>query len=159
MGDEGSAHAIARAGLTAAARAADGRGETTAILAQFQRELDARSPEGLIDRIYALDMTRERLANLAKIVFDAAPTDSVARQIIADAASDLAHMITTLGERLTLPKSGFTLALAGSVILNQALLREQMHHRLAAHGFGPSTTCLIAEPVRGALALARAMAT
>jgi N-acetylglucosamine kinase-like BadF-type ATPase len=158
MGDEGSAYAIARAGLVAATRAADGRGPATEILGRLQRALGAATPEELIDRIYAPETTRERLASLAKIVFDAAGSDAVALEIIAAAAGDLAQMVATLCERLSLPIAGYTLALAGSVVLNQEALREQMLQRLTAQKCIPSTTCLIAEPVRGAIAIARACA-
>jgi N-acetylglucosamine kinase-like BadF-type ATPase len=155
LGDEGSAYAIALAGLNAATRAADGRGEATAILAQLQRELDARSPAALIDRIYSPEMTRERLAGLARIVFDAAPTDAVARGIIAAAASDLAQMIATLCERLALQNAGYTLALTGSVILNQASLRSGLQDQLTQHYCTPQTIHLIPDPIRGAIAIAR----
>ena len=157
MGDEGSAYAIARAGLTAAARAADGRGPATEILAHLQRELGAKTPEALIDRIYAPEVTRDRLASLAKLVFDVSGSDSVANEIVAVAASDLARMVATLCERLSLQCAGYTLALTGSVVLNQEALREQLLQRLITNGFGPSTTCLVAEPVRGAIALARGL--
>src|SRR5439155_21475116 len=65
IGDEGSAYWIARAGLTAAVRGADGRGEMTALLPRFQKELQAAAPQDLVDRVYSPQMTRERIASLA----------------------------------------------------------------------------------------------
>jgi N-acetylglucosamine kinase-like BadF-type ATPase len=158
MGDEGSAYAIARAALTAAARAADGRGPATEILAHLQREIDAKLPEELIERIYAPEMTRERLASLAKMVFDAAKSDSVAREIVAGAAGDLAQMVATLCDRLSLPSNGYTLALSGSVILNQPALRSLLEGELIRRYREPHSISIVDDPVIGAVALARRLA-
>jgi N-acetylglucosamine kinase-like BadF-type ATPase len=155
FGDEGSGYAIARAGLTAAVRAADGRGQPTAILNRFQEELGAATPQDLVECIYASEMTRERLASLAPIVFDATHNDAVAQSIIAGAADELAQMVGVLCRRLALSNRDFSLALAGSVILHQSTLRTLLFQRLDRHGFMPVSTSLVDEPVRGALALAR----
>jgi len=158
LGDEGSAYAIARAGLVAAVRAADGRDQATAILQRLQRELDAASPQDLIERVYAPEMTRERLASLVRVVFDAADVDDVAQTIVAAAADDLAEIVAVLGRRLNLTAGSYPLALTGSVILNQPLLRSLLVARLDDHGFSPQTVSLVDQPVRGAIVLARLLA-
>jgi len=155
LGDEGSAYAIARAGLTAAVKAADGRGTTTVLLDQILRELKAADPAEIVERIYAPQMTRERLAGLASAVFASAANDPAARAIIETAASDLAEMVATLCRRLGLPPRGYALALAGSVILNQPLLRSLLEQRLADRDSTPQIIHAVEEPVAGAIALAR----
>jgi N-acetylglucosamine kinase-like BadF-type ATPase len=155
LGDEGSAYAIARAGLQAAVRAADGRGESTALVGALQRELDAAGPDQLVERVYTPEMTRERLAGLAKLVLDKAADDAVAQGIVNSAAKELALVVSVLSRRLRMPAGSFPLALSGSVVLQQALLRERMLECLARDGATPSSVSLISEPVRGAVTLAR----
>jgi N-acetylglucosamine kinase-like BadF-type ATPase len=157
LGDEGSGYAIARAGLIAALRAADGRGEPTAILSRILAELKAASPDTLVERVYSSEMTRERLAGLAKIVFDAAHDDAVAQSIIATAAGDLAEMIGALAGRLHFSSGEYALALTGSVILNQPVLRQQLLAQLAERGCPPKAESLVPDPVRGAIRLARSI--
>jgi N-acetylglucosamine kinase-like BadF-type ATPase len=159
LGDEGSGYAIALAGLNAAVRAADGRGQATALLDRLLRILGAATPQDMVERVYAPEMTRERLANLCKAVFDAASDDAVARVIVETAAEHLAEMVAALGHRLSMRAGEYPLALAGSVILNQPLLRLHLNERLEDSGLAPSTTWLVEEPVRGAVALARSIAS
>ena len=158
LGDEGSAYAIARAGLRAAVRSADGRGPLTSLLARFQTELAASTPQDLIERVYSPQMTRERLAGLAHIVFDGALRDPAASQIIADAATDLAEMIVVLCRQLQFPAGGYILGVTGGVMLNETLLREGVLQCLEHDGAAPAAVIPVAEPVRGAVALARLLA-
>jgi N-acetylglucosamine kinase-like BadF-type ATPase len=155
LGDEGSAYAIARAALTAAVKAADGRGTATVLLDQILCDLKAADTAELVERIYGPAMTRERLAGLAAVVFVSATSDPVARGIIETAASDLAEMVDTLRRRLGFQPKGYSLALAGSVILNQPLLRSLLEERLADRGCTPQIIHSVDEPVAGAIALAR----
>ena len=156
LGDEGSAYWIAKAGLSAAMRSADGRGEPTVLLARFQEELRAASTDEMIEHVYSLRMTRERLAGLAPIVLEAANSDPTARQIIADAAGELANMVSLLAGQLSLAPE-YTLALTGGVLLNEAVLRERLLARLQTQADAPRAV-LVEEPVRGAVALARTAA-
>jgi N-acetylglucosamine kinase-like BadF-type ATPase len=158
LGDEGSGYAIALVGLTAAVRAADGRGQPTKLLDRLMQALGAAAPQALVEQVYAPDMTRERLADLCKIVFDLAPVDPVARVIIETAAEQLAEMVVALCHRLGLRDGEYALALAGGVILNQPLLRSQLNERLELKSLSPGSVWLVEEPVRGAVALARSIA-
>src|SRR5689334_20702064 len=72
LGDEGSAYGTAVAGLQAAAQAIDGRGPKTLLVERFQDRLQAPVPFDLIERIYNPSMTRDKIAALAEVVFDAA---------------------------------------------------------------------------------------
>ena len=155
IGDEGSAYAIALAGLRAATQAADGRGPATELLSRFQQRLDAASPQHLIERVYGPDMTRERLAALAIVVFDAAANDSIAQQIVDTAATELADMAAALVEPLSLPVGEYPLALAGSVLSQQTSLRQRVLDRLHQTAAAPGPVSIVTEPVRGAVTLAR----
>lgn len=155
IGDEGSAYAIALAGLRAATHAADGRGPATQLLARFQEQLDATTPSELIERVYASDMTRERIAALTVVVFEAAANDAIAQRIIDSAVADLAVMVAALIKPLNLPAGNFPLALAGSVLEQQESFRERVLARLQQAEAAPGTVSIISEPVRGAVTLAR----
>lgn len=155
LGDEGSAYQIAREALAAAMRASDGRGPATTLLSLLQQSLGVESPDQLIERVYSSEMSRERLAQLAAAVFSAASRDTVAGQIIAKAAQELGELIVTLARQLHLEAAPFPLALAGSVIINQSDFREHLIARLNQAKIRPEPVELVAEPVAGAVALAR----
>jgi N-acetylglucosamine kinase-like BadF-type ATPase len=158
LGDEGSGYAIALAGLRAAVRAADNRDEPTSLLAAFMQKLSADSPQDLVAKVYGPEMTREGLAELASVVFDLRTTDSVAANIVQAAASNLAEMVAAVATQLKLPPNGYTLAMAGGVLLKQLSYVEQIVSRLQSLPQAkPSHWKLVDEPVRGAVALARAL--
>jgi N-acetylglucosamine kinase-like BadF-type ATPase len=155
IGDEGGAYAVALAALRAATHCADGRGPETMLLTAFQKDLGAASPSALIERVYAPEMTRERLAGLAVTVFEAAADDTVARQIVESAADDLAVMVAALVERLGFDSNGYPLAVSGSVLLNQPILRDSLVMRLQDRQRSPAELRLVTDPVRGSVELAR----
>lgn len=158
IGDEGSGYAIALAGLRAAAQAADGRGPRTILLEAFQQRLAAAVPSDLIGRVYDPAMSRERLAELANVVFNASPTDVVAASIVSAAAADLATMVAALVEPLQLANGTFPLAFSGGMLLHHESLRQRLLAALQAASATPSSVTLVPDPVRGAVALARAAA-
>ena len=157
LGDEGSGYAIALAGLRAAMRAADGRGPPTDLLAAFQHKLGAASPQELVGKVYAPEMTRERLAALASVVFDLATTDEVAMRIVRGAVDDLASLVAAVAERLQLPAHRYTLALAGGALLNQLNYLDRVVYAALGrlHDAPPERWIVVTEPVRGAVTLAR----
>jgi N-acetylglucosamine kinase-like BadF-type ATPase len=159
LGDEGSGYAIALAGLRAAVRAADGRGPPTDLLPAFLQRLGAASPQELIGRVYAPEMTRERVAALASVVFDYRSTDDVARTIVDRAASDLAEMAQAVAKKLDLPPRGYTLAVAGGTLLGQLDYFQEAFSKIAQSLQGaamlPSRWVNVDQPVVGAVALAR----
>ncbi len=157
IGDEGSGYAIAIDGLRAAAQGAEDRGPATSLVGAFCERLDAAVSSELVTRLYREEMTREHIAALADVVFQEAPRDEVARCIIESAASDLEIMVSTLGQRLALDANGYTLALAGGVLLNQSLLRDYLLAYLRHSEIAPQTIELVPEPVRGAVLLARSL--
>lgn len=157
LGDEGSGYAIALAGLHAAARSFDGRGPESSLVLHLQRYLDLPTPQDLVERIYRPDITRERIASLAAVVFEAAETDEIAKGIVDSAAHDLAELVTVVARRLDFAAGEYPLALAGSVIVNQPGLRQTMLTELDYNGVRPGTVELVADPVRGAVVMARVL--
>jgi N-acetylglucosamine kinase-like BadF-type ATPase len=162
LGDEGSGYAIALSGLRAAMRAADGRGPPTDLLGALLQKLQADSPEQLIGKVYSSEVTRERLAELASVVFEFRSTDDEAGRIIAAAARELAEMVTTVAAKLGLAAGEYTLAITGGVLLHQLNYLELVSTALLfpwpKPGFWPGRKVTVEDPVRGAVALARLLA-
>jgi N-acetylmuramic acid 6-phosphate etherase len=157
LGDEGSAYWIALAGLQAAVRAADQRDRPTALLDQFLQRLNTAEPHELVDRIYDPSMTRDRIAAMADVVFALAESDEVAAGIVEAGAASLADMIAVVAQRLEFSSGAFPLALTGSVVLNQESYRNRILSHLASKNLSPATVTPVAEPVRGAVAIARTL--
>lgn len=156
IGDEGSAYWIAIEALRAAVQAADQRSPQTELLPALMRELGVTAPPQLIEIIYDPGMTRDRIASLAKIVFEHA-SDPVVLELTTRGAGELARMVVALSHKLEL-KAGYSLALAGSLLLNQPQFAEELLRELTLRGANPGHVTYVAEPVRGAVALARRMA-
>jgi N-acetylglucosamine kinase-like BadF-type ATPase len=156
FGDEGSGYAIAVAGLRAAAQAADGRGEPTRLVESIQLRLGADNPQQLVEAVYSPGTTRQRIAELSDVVFQASEQgDTVARRIILGAATELAAVVRTLVTRLSLPVGAYPLCVTGGVLLNHVALRQALEQELTKHGSGPESIVLVSDPVRGAVAMAR----
>jgi N-acetylglucosamine kinase-like BadF-type ATPase len=158
LGDEGSGYAIGLAGLRAAMRAADGRGPETDLLAALMQKLDADSPQELIAKVYSPEMTRERLAGLATVVFDYRTTDGASRKIVESAVRDLAELVTAVASRLSLPPRGYNLAMAGGVLLHQLNYLDGVFYELIGKRAEPNQWFIVEEPVLGAVSMARKLA-
>lgn len=155
LGDEGSAYGIAVAGLRAAAQAIDGRGPKTLLVERFQARLQAPAPFDLIERIYNPSMTRDRIAALADVVFDAEDSDEIAAQVLQQGVTALADCVTCVARKLGFAASEYTLGAAGGVILSRARYRDAVLERLSERGFAPLCLELVPQPVVGALHIAR----
>ena len=152
FGDEGSGYSIAMAGLRAAARAADGRGENTRLVSGFMERLGASNPAGLIECVYGAALSRQQLAACSTVVFDAAADDDIARKILNAAGTELSEMVTALAQKLGFESSGFCLGLAGGVLLNQPRFRSDVIGKI---GISPDRVVDVPCPVAGALMIAR----
>ncbi|MEX2138048.1 MAG: BadF/BadG/BcrA/BcrD ATPase family protein [Pirellulales bacterium] len=157
LGDEGGAYWLSISGLRAALRAHDGRERATALLPTFLQRLHLSNTRDLVDWIYDPATAPSRIASLASTVFDLAATDEVAAQIINVGAMSLAESIATVARKLAFSRDSYSLALAGSVVLNQPSYHDQVLSHLAQRDFRPATITLVEEPVLGALTLARTL--
>lgn len=156
LGDEGSAYAIAVAGLRAATQAADGRTPHTVLLPRLMQALGAGEPSELIARIYEDNLSRDQIAALAVTVFDVAVADDLtAHQIVHQAADELATMVATLSRKLCFAPDDYPLAIAGSLLLKQERYRQAVLDRLGELRAPPACVHLVADAVAGAVALAR----
>lgn len=130
IGDEGSGYTIGRLAMQAAARAADGRGPETALLAAIMRAWHLERPDGMIGIVYP-DGDKGTIAALSALVFDAARAgDAVARRIVADAATELAVAAVAVGDALDFAAVPLPLALAGGLLVNETDYRAMTLRRI-----------------------------
>ncbi|HEX8551859.1 MAG TPA: BadF/BadG/BcrA/BcrD ATPase family protein [Abditibacteriaceae bacterium] len=87
MGDEGSGYWIGQQALKAICRAADGRGPKTRLSAPILDALCCRDEDEMVQKVYGPDWTRDAMARLASLVFDAAQSGSREACTIRDAAA------------------------------------------------------------------------
>lgn len=115
-GDEGGGAWIARRALRAIAHASDGRGPKTSLMDAACAYFHVTTPEDLSTAIYAPTMTNERLAGFGKQVIEAAKArDLVARQIVAEAGSELGLAVVAVIRNLKLEPERFQVAYVGGV--------------------------------------------
>ncbi|HLW03365.1 MAG TPA: BadF/BadG/BcrA/BcrD ATPase family protein [Ktedonobacterales bacterium] len=130
LGDEGSGYDIGRLALQAATRAADGRGEATALLEGIMTEWNLERPDDMIGRVYG-DDDKAAIARLSSLVFQATQDgDRVARKIAQHAADELALAALTVCAALDFSDKRVALALGGGLLIHEAALRSQVLRRL-----------------------------
>ena len=117
IGDEGSAYAIARAGLGAASRGLDGRAGANALGRAFSQALAVPDFDRLLRPLYGPPaMSRQQIARLAPIVTAcAAAGDAAAREVLAGAGMELARLAIALATRLNLGEAAFPVVCSGGV--------------------------------------------
>ena len=131
LGDEGSGYDIGRRGLQAATRAADGREPGTRLLELIMQHWKLTNADGLIDKVYHAE-DKASIAQVSTQVFAAARTgDSVAREIVRQAAQELALAAITAGATArdgpyNDPSTPLPIALGGGLLLHEEDFREQV---------------------------------
>jgi N-acetylmuramic acid 6-phosphate etherase len=155
LGDEGSAYALGRAAVTAAARAADGRGATLELVKRIFDELGTRDARKLAQWASLAATEPQRIAALAPQVMAAADKgDPVAARILERAASELALLVKTVVLKLKLPRQKLPIVLCGGVLDHSERLRHDVLAMLRSLGVEAEAR----EPMgaaAGAVALAR----
>ncbi len=123
IGDEGSGYDLGVRALRAAMAAYDGREDGTLLMNLILRRWRLPNVDALIDYVYSDRCSKAHIAGIAETVFDAAmQQDITAIALIDTAAKQLAAHITGLIRHgLSGP---FSLALGGSLLLQQPKLRE-----------------------------------
>lgn len=152
LGDEGSAYAIARAGLNAALRAADGRGAPTALLASLLAAAGVKEPSMLPP--WAGRASKADIAALARQVLEAAEAgDGVAREIVQAQALEAALHVRALAGRLGPWEAAVPTVFHGGV-LGRPSYAHLVEAALPGGDFAVRPPA--ADAVSGALAYARA---
>lgn len=133
IGDEGSGYDLGCRCLQAVARATDGRGRATLLVELLLREWSLDSANDLTSKVYK-DVDKAAIASLATLVCEAAGNgDSVAYDIVGEAAQELALALIAVKKRLNLPDKPLDLALSGGLILHERSFREQVIHAISKY--------------------------
>lgn len=155
FGDEGSGYALAVAGLSAVARAADGISQPTALTQAFLHRLDAHDVRQMLTALYAPKWDRQAIADLAGVVLETAHAgDPAATDLLNRAACQLADQIAIVAQTLRFAERSYTLAAAGGVIVRDAHYRSTICQQLAARRLNPLAVHTVTEPAIGAVRLA-----
>ncbi len=124
LGDEGSGYAVGQMALRAVFRAADGRGESTALTDGISAMVECRDVHSLLQWIGEAD--RQAIAGLARAVSAAArASDTVARNIVRMAAGDLLAHVTALSKHFSEAASP-RVALSGGLLSAGSPVREEL---------------------------------
>lgn len=116
LGDEGSAYDIAIRGLRAGARHFDGRGEFTTLVDLIPQALDVSDYIQVAFKMYGLNMSREEIAALARVVDSAARDgDGISRQILRSAGEELALGVIVAIRELGMEDVSLPVSYIGSV--------------------------------------------
>lgn len=125
LGDGGSGYAIGAAVLRAATWAADGRGPETALLPALLEHLHLQQAQQLVRWAYD-DVSWQRFAHLAPLAMAWAERgDPLARQILAQAAEDLAVAAEAVARALQMQEETAPLVLAGH-LLQPGILADRL---------------------------------
>lgn len=157
FGDEGSGYWLARAGLSAAAQASDGRSPPTALTAALAQAAGVEGEEALLQ--WARSASRGAIADLARVVQEAAARgDDVACLLVDQAAEALAAHVRALRPHFP-GATPVAVAFAGGLLRPDSPVRTATARLL--EGDLPPITILAAlvEPPRGALQLALKLVT
>jgi len=153
--DLGSGYDLGRKAIMAALRDFDGRGEHTLLTRKICRALQLTD----ITQIVLKKLDTQRVAALFPLVSEAARQgDRVARGLLAEAACDLAQLALALARRLG-RRRRVPVVCAGGVFRSSPALRRSFA-RYVHQGMPLARVRLLQrEPVEGALAMARKLAT
>jgi N-acetylmuramic acid 6-phosphate etherase len=155
IGDEGSGHAIAIAGLRAAVRSADGWGPPTALAEAATRRFEVADPTDLPAALAASEMTRGRIAAFAPdVVALAEQGDAEARRTVAEAAADLGGQSLAVARCLDVRSGEYPLRLTGGLLCHAPLLREGLVAWLTAAGLAPASVTLVPDLALAAASVA-----
>ncbi|MCB9136659.1 MAG: ATPase [Anaerolineales bacterium] len=130
IGDEGSSYWLGLQAMRAAVRATDGRGKPTSLEAMVLRTLNLTAMNDIMHLLYSDGLSRSAIAALAPLVVNTAmQEDVVAKQLVVQAAKDLADSVYAVAQRLNMLDAS-ELVLIGGLLDHAPLVREQLHAQL-----------------------------
>jgi N-acetylglucosamine kinase-like BadF-type ATPase len=147
FGDEGGGSYIVRQAVRAALRFEEGWGDATSLRRMFLDAAAASDINQLVHRFYTPEFPRPRLAAFAKLVDDAAENgDAIAREILNDAARDLAIIAAAVRGQLFEKAEPARVAYIGGVFRSRTVLAtftELVGKGVAPPIYGPAAGALL----------------
>ncbi len=159
MGDEGSGSYIGRRALESVMMSYDYRGEPTSMMNPILRHFGVSSPPELPPVIYDdPDRAMREIARLSGITVEAAREgDKVAREILKDAARELAVATIAVIEQLRMERDEFQVAYVGGVFEAGDLILDPFREEIQSFAPHAKVAPPIDPPVIGAAKMAKAM--
>lgn len=151
--DYGSGFYLGQQALEAVIRAADGRGAPTALTEPCMEALGITDVNTLMHRIYYPRLDHTGIAALAPLVVQVAQRDPVAHAIVERGCDELALMVSTVAERLSLPDDVLVIPV-GSLGTVNVYYRQSLESAIARVMPEARVRPPIAPPVIGAAFLA-----
>ncbi|GAA4716482.1 N-acetylglucosamine kinase [Brevibacillus fulvus] len=137
VGDEGSGYWIGKQAITAILQAADGRAQPTGLDQYILPHLGLNDVEELFDWVYSSRYSIEQVAELARLVSQAALSgDAVAKQLLCRAGEQLFFCLRAVIDRLGLRQEDYVYFLQGGVLQNEQLVRDIVMQRIT--GYSPN---------------------
>ncbi|MGA5329760.1 N-acetylglucosamine kinase [Streptomyces griseoincarnatus] len=154
-GDWGGGWALAEEALWHAARAADGRGEPTALATALPAHYGVPDMPALIEALHLDRIPLRRRHEATPVLFaTAAQGDAVARSVVGHQAAEIVTMVKVALTRLDLLDEETPVCLGGSVLAaDHPLLTEGIRTRLQAAAPKAVPHIVTARPVLGAALL------
>jgi N-acetylglucosamine kinase-like BadF-type ATPase len=154
-GDWGGATDVGWAGLAAAVRGRDGRGQRTALEGTVPAHFGVKSPHALTTAMYDGRVSQARIAELSPLVFAAAMSgDAAARAIVERLADEVVTMAGAMLRRLRLTRLDPEVVLGGGVFRTRdTTFRSRIQAGVHAISPGARIVRSDAPPVAGAALL------
>jgi N-acetylglucosamine kinase-like BadF-type ATPase len=125
FGDEGGAFDVTRQALRAALRHEEGWGPPTSLHAQLLKAGGAATANDLLHAFYTTVWPRPRVAALSRLVDEAARAgDAIAREILLNAAQQLASLTGSVRRQLWRPGEAARVAYIGGLFQSGILLER-----------------------------------
>jgi N-acetylglucosamine kinase-like BadF-type ATPase len=159
LADEGSGWWIGQRAIQAVMRHSDGRGPATSLMPRVLEHFGVSDAAMLVHEVYYHDPRRRLIAGLGPAVQAAVDEgDAVAREIVADAAGELALAARSVAEKLKMRGAQFPLVLSGGAFRVVTSLLANLTSRIAEVVPRGQPRLLDVEPAMGAVQLAVAEA-
>lgn len=151
FGDEGGAFDLMRQALRASLRFEEGWGPETTLHPMLLQECGATDANDLLHRFYTQEWPRSRVAGLSRLVDQAAVAgDRVARDILLNAAQQLAGIAASVRQQLWQPGEAVRVAYVGGVFRSSLLLDRyrtlvelEDGNRTGPPAYGPAVGALL----------------
>ena len=151
--DPGSGYWLGYQAMRAAARSCDGRGPSTLLEERVRSFLRIQTLHEMPNIIYNPHFSRERVAELAPIIFEVAEAgDACANAILRDGFNELALMVATVARELEMERP--LVSAVGGVTQRGAPFESRLNESLLAQLPFARVTHSKASPVIGAVILA-----
>lgn len=137
LGDHGSGYQIGHMGMRAAMMSGWGPERKTILEELVPRELGVETTRDVFNLVYMHHIGRSRIASAAKAVVHAAyDGDTIAKNIVIQAANDISDTLKDIVRKLGLQDSHYALVASGGIAQNCGMFWDRVCERVSE--FAPS---------------------